>query len=143
MPRREGNDPKRRIVPRGKIEPAVLKRLAKRARYVGSARHKRIPADYGFHPPAAPAPHKSLCDRGGVVKRKEAAELLREGLMHGMISDMDAGDFPKFVWSVDSRGRVYEAIGTDGDYHGYELGKDDNTMWQWVMKEWRARCSTK
>ena len=140
MPKREGNKPGRRIESRGKIEPAVLKRLAKRARYVGSAHHKRIPADYGFHPPAAPRSHKGLCDRGGVVKWKEAAELLREGLMRGMISAMGAGDFPKFVWSVDSQGRVYEAIGPDGKYHGYELGKDDN-MRQWVMKEWRARCA--
>ena len=77
------------------------------------------------------------------MKWKEAAELLREGLIRGMVGGLCAGDFPKYVWSVDSRGRVYEAkIGRDGEYHGYELGEDDNVMRQWVMNEWRARCGT-
>lgn len=138
-----GNNPKRRIESWGKIGSTALKRLAKRARYVGNPHHKRIPADYGFNPPTSPRPYKSLCDGGGVVKWKEAAALLREGLMRGMVGGLGAGDFPKYVWSVDSRGRVYEAkIGRDGEYHGHELGDDDNTMRQWVMNEWRARCGT-
>lgn len=144
MPKREGNQPKRRIVQWGKIEPADLQRFANRARYVGSAHHKRTPADYGFNPPTNPRPDKSLCDGSGTVRRKDAAELLREGLMRGMVGGLRAGDLPKYVWSVDSRGRVYEAkIGRDGrGYHGYELGQDDKAMRQWVMKEWRTRCAT-
>ena len=144
MPRREGNNPKRRIAPRGEIDIADLERFARRARYLGSAHLKRSPADWGFNPPTNPRPHKSLCDGSGAVRRREASALLREGFLRGMVGGLGAGGLPKYVWSVDSRGRVYEAkIGRDGrGYHGYELGRDDEAMRRRVMEEWRARCET-
>ena len=143
MPKREGNNPKRRIMPRDAVDLAVLTRLAAQARYLGSAHHKRSLADYDFSPPTNPRPDKSLCDGSRVVRRQEAGELLREGLMRGMIGGLGASGLPKYVWSVDSRERVYEAkIGRGRGYHGYELGRDDDAMRQWVMEEWRARCRT-
>ena len=73
MPRRQGNNPKRRIVPAGALSPAVLARIEEEARYTGSAHHKRKPADYGFRPPVNPRPHKSLCD-GGPERRAQRSE---------------------------------------------------------------------
>ena len=80
MPKRQGANPKRRIVPAGALDPAVLARIEGEARYTGSAHHKRRPADYGFHPPANPRPHKSLCDGGRSVRLEEAKALFREGV---------------------------------------------------------------
>ena len=53
MPKRQGNNPKRRIIPRDALDPEDLERLAREARYVGSPYHKSKPADYRFTPPTA------------------------------------------------------------------------------------------
>lgn len=142
MPKRQGANPKRRIVPAGALDPAVLARIAREARYTGSAHHKRRPADYGFHPPANPRPHKSLCDGGRSVRLEDAKALFCEGVRRGMISGVDEGGLPKYVWAVDREGRAYEAkLGQGGrDYHGYELGGDDEAMRRWVIEQWGARC---
>ena len=141
MPTRQGNNPKRRIVPRGAADPDVLNRLLGEACYTGSAHHKRAPADYGFDPPVNPRPHKSLCDGVRIVRLDEAKALFREGLRRGMISDGGVGALPKYVWAVDCGGRAYEAKLERGsrNYHGYELGDDDETMRQLVIEEWQVR----
>lgn len=141
MPKRQGNNPKRRIVPRGTADPNVLNRLLDEARYTGSAHHKRAPADYGFNPPVNPRPNKSLCDRDRIIELEEATALFREGLRRGMISDGGAGALPKYVWAVDHEGRAYEAKLEHGSrsYHGYELGDDDDAMRQLVVREWQMR----
>ena len=143
MPKRQGNNPKRRIASRHEIDPNVLGRILDEACYAGSAHHKRAPADYGFHPPANPRPNKSLCDGGDrSVKLDEARALFREGVKRGMISSIRMGELPKYVWAVDSEGRAYESKLEHGSrsYHGYELGKDDDTMQRLVIKEWQIRC---
>ena len=140
MPKRDGNDPKRRIARPGAITPDVADRILRCAVYTGSPHHKRIPADYGFHPPVAPRPDKSLCDDRRVVARREARALFSEGVKRAMISrDMTEG-LPKYVWAVDSAGRAYEAkIGGSGRaYHGYELNETD-PMRRTVIREWNAR----
>ena len=140
MRKRQGNNPKRRIIPPSEVISNALERYASGARYTGSSHHKRNAADYGFHPPANPRPDKSLCDGKGVVTHAEARFLFREGIRRGMISGRLARGFPKHVWAVGSDRRVYEAIhGRDGDYHGYELG-DDDPMRGTVLKEWSSRC---
>ena len=141
MPKRQSNNPKRRIIPMSRIDPAFLRRLVRQARYTGSAHHKRSAADYGFHPPANPRPSKSLCDGGRIVKPKEAKALFREGMRRGMVSVHREDDLPKHVWAVDGGGRAYEAILAKGssDYHGYELG-DDGDMKKLVVREWKRRC---
>ncbi len=113
------------------------------ARYTGSALHKRTAADYGFHPPANPRPNKSLCDgTGRAVRLGEARALFREALDRGMISGIGEDGFPKYVWAVDPEGRAYESKREQGspNYHGYELGEDDEGMRRLVIEEWRLRC---
>ena len=145
MPKRQGNNPKRRIVPRNALDPEDLGRLAKEARYVGSAHHKSKLADYGFTPPANPRPNKSLCDGRRIVKIREAKELFCRGLSRGMVSRYPENGFPKYVWAVDRYGEVYEAkAGGDGQsYHGYALSADGERDWRRrVIKEWKARAGT-
>lgn len=139
---RQGNNPKRRIAPAGAIGRAYLEQLLGRISYTGSPHHKRIPADYGFHPPTSPRPDKSLCDANGYVRLEEATALFREAIDRGMISTYRIGDHPKYVWAVDDDERVFEAKLEKGHntYHGYELGKDENTMRKLVIDEWDRRC---
>ena len=147
MPKRQGNNPKRRIIPRDALDPEDLGRLAREARYVGSALHKSKPADYRFTPPVSPRPIKSLCDGKRIVKKGEAKELFCQGLLRGMVSRYPENGFPKYVWAVDQNGEVYEAkVGGDGrSYHGYALSTDrdrDRDLCRWVITEWNARAET-
>lgn len=141
MPKRQGNNPKRRIAPAG-IEQEYLEGLNARVRYTGSPHHKRIPARYGFDPPANPRPNKSLCDGNGVVELSEATDLFHEGITRGMISTYQIDGLPKYVWAMDARERVFESKLEHGQqsYHGYELGEDEDMMRQQVIEEWMQRC---
>lgn len=139
MSKRQGNDPKRLIARKGTIAPGILERLAGEMRYVGSAHHKRQPADYGFHPPVNPRRNKSMC---GAIEKAQAQALFREGIGRGMVSGFRKNGLPKYVWAVDSNGRAYEAVlGNGGDYHGYMLGREDPGR-RGVIEEWRERCPT-
>jgi len=111
------------------------------AKYVGSANHKRRPADYGFHPPASPRPHKSLCDDLRLIPAAEARRLFVDGVRRGMVSEYCTGNgLPKYVWSVDAEGEVYEAKWDRGGYHGYRLDKDgERHQCEYVLKAWRQR----
>lgn len=141
MPKRIGNNPKRRIAPLGRFSPQDLQRLVSTVRYHGSPHHKRVPANYGFHGPVGPRPHKSLCDGKRVIRLGEARSLLLDGLKRGMVSAYLMNGFPKYIWSVDQDGEPYEAkLGHEGrSYHGYRLGIDDRMMRNEVIREWRAR----
>lgn len=142
MPKRQSNNPKRKITPMNGADPAFLRRLVRQARYTGSAHHKRSAAGYGFSPPANPRPNKSLCDGNRVVKKNEAKTLFHEGIRRAMMSDCPRNGLPKYVWAVDEEGRAYEAKFAKGssDYHGYELGDDDIDMKRLVIREWARRC---
>lgn len=144
MPKREGNNPKRRIAPRGALSPESLARLVSLARYGGSANHKRRPGDYGFSPAQNPRPSKSLCDGLRTIPRQEAETLLARGIAAEMLSMARVGDFPKFIWAVDDAREAYEAkIGEDGaSYHGYRLGHDEREFRRWVIETWTARHAT-
>ena len=142
---RQGNNPKRRIIPRDALDPEDLGHLAGEARYVGSAHHKSKLADYGFTPPANPRPNKSLCDGRRIVRKGEAEKLFLQGLSRGMVSRYPKNGFPKYVWAVDQDGEVYEAkVGEDGRrYHGYALSADsERDLCRLVIKEWKARAGT-
>lgn len=141
MPKRFGNNPKRRMAPSSYFSPQELQRIADTVRYRGSAHHKRVPADYGFDGPLSPRPHKSLCDGSRVIRWDEARSLLIDGLRLGMVSLYCINGIPKYVWSVDEEREPYEAkLGSDGrSYHGYRLGLDDKAMREEVIREWRAR----
>ena len=145
MPKRQGNNPKRRLAPRDELDAKDLRRLAREVRYVGSAHHKSKPADYCLTPPTSPHPSKSLCDERRIVKKKEARTLFCQGLLRGMVSRYAENGLPKYVWAVDQDGEVYEAkVGGDGrSYHGYALHPDgERDPCRWVTAEWKARAGT-
>ena len=145
MPKRQGNNPKRRLIPRDELDAEDLRRLARETCHVGSALHKSKPADYGFTPPTSPRPSKSLCDGRRIVKEREAKTLFGQGLSRGMVSPYAKNGFPKYVWAVDRDGEVYEAkVGGDGrSYHGYALNADrERDLCRWVVTEWNARTGT-
>jgi hypothetical protein len=141
MTLRESNNPKRRLAVPDRLGPLGRQVLALELVYTGSSHHKRRPGDYGFHPPVNPRSWKSLCDGKRVVLKDEAAELLRRGVLDGFFSDFPEDGTPKYVWSVDVDGEVFEAkIGSDG-YHGYRLEEEDDFR-RLVLREWARRCST-
>jgi len=81
MRRRKSFNPKRRI--QQACDPDEIERLAEAVSYGGNPEHKRNPGDFGLSPPAAPRPDKTLCDRAGVFDKREAEELLRQGIRQG------------------------------------------------------------
>ena len=142
MPKRQSNNPKRRIMPQDKINPEILQQCMNQATYTGSAHHKKHPADYGFHPPVNPRPHKSVCDGNRIILRAEARALFEAAIQNGMISACAEDELPKYVWAMDENGHVYEAKRDGSEYHGYELGDDESAMKKLVIQEWKLRCQT-
>lgn len=140
MSARQSNNPKRRILDPGALSLEGQDRLLAQARYVGSALHKVHPADYGFHPPTNPRPHKSLCDDRRPISAVEAVQLFVAGVRKGMVSTACVDGFPKYVWSVDTQGEAYEAKwGRDG-YHGYRLDKEaERYQRDCVLRAWSER----
>jgi hypothetical protein len=138
---RQGNNPKRRVGAL-RFTPEERQQLAARLTYVGSGYHKRFPAVYGFGSSAGPRPAKSVCDGIRVIPKDEAEQLLRDGVLLGMVSEQLEQGFPTYVWSVDSTGEAYEAKthpNDRGKYHGYRLEEDD-PMRELVLKVWKQRC---
>lgn len=143
VPKRQGNNPKRRIRTVEAADQQVLERLMQEVPYAGSGLHKRYGEDYGFQPPASPHATKSLCDYSQRVPREAARRLFVAGLERAMISEHSIGGLPKYVWAVSPENYVYEAkLGgaNSTEYHGYELYGQDALMRQFVLREWRARC---
>jgi hypothetical protein len=141
--KREGNRPDRRIAPQDAIDAAARDVLTKKLRYVGSANHKLRPGNYNFVPPQNPRPSKSPCDAIRSVLLEEATALFRRGIELGMMSALSKSGAPKYIWSVDDAGEVYEAKARperETDYHGYRLGDDEAEMRAYVRKEWGRRC---
>ncbi len=136
----QGNNPKRRIAKLGHYTEQQLAVFAT-APYLGIGHHKTKPADYGFNPPAAPRPSKSVCDDKRMVGKAEAVQLFQGGVRRGMVSTYMVGDLPKYTWALDERGEVYEAkLGGDmRSYHGYRLREDECAMREWVAEEWHKR----
>lgn len=137
---RQGNNPKRRVEePRGLTQERI-DFLTQAATYVGSGHHKRYPLDYGFER-TNPVPTKSLCDMSGPVYLNEARELFYKGIRARMISS-HGEPFPKYIWSVDTNGIVYEAKSdpsTPGLYHGYPI-ESERPVREYILKEWKRRC---
>jgi hypothetical protein len=139
---RQSNRPDRRIAPMGTIGQDALTAFAERLRYVGDARHKLRPGDYGFLPPVNPRPSKSACDDLRPVLLAEASALFTAGVQAGMVSAFAPGSTPKYVWAVGEDGQIYEAKTKPPDfsYHGYRLGDDERDMRRYVQFEWSRRC---
>ncbi|MFN3075729.1 MAG: hypothetical protein ABT940_02385 [Alphaproteobacteria bacterium] len=142
---RVGNRPDRRFVVAGSIAPDVLRALARRVRYDGSALHKLHPGNYGFVPPINPRPSKSVCDDVRDLLLEEVKKLFLHGIELGMVSRFPDGGVPKYVWAVDDAGEVFEAktkSGHEVEYHGYRLGDDERQMRTYILEEWKRRCPT-
>lgn len=140
MNQRQSNNPKRRIAPPDLLSIEEKELLLRVSRYVGSALHKSKPANYGFHPPINPRPHKSLCDDKRSIPLQEAQRLFESGIRKGMVSTHREGNLPKYVWSVDEQGEAYEAkLGNEG-FHGYRLNEEnESAMRNLVLHEWTVR----
>ena len=144
MPKRQSNNPKRRIAPKDAIDSEVLDQYANQASYTGSPHHKRYPAGYKFDRLPGKRRAKSLCNGSRTVSPDEAQALFQEGIRHGMIGVYPKDGLPKYVWAMDQYGHVYEAKrgGNGSEYHGYELNDDDGDMKKLVIEEWKSRCQT-
>jgi len=141
MTKRQSNNPKRRIAPPQSLTEDEQVSLLKKSRYVGSAIHKRMPSNYGFHPPTSPRPSKSVCDDRRSIPREEAQALFIEGICKSMVSvHREEDGLPKYVWSVDVQGEAYEAKTGNGGYHGYRLDEaTESDMRNLVLDEWAKR----
>lgn len=141
MPRRQSINPKRRIAEPGSWTHEQREAFLAAAKYLGSALHKMRPGDYGFDPPFNPRPSKSLCDDLRPILQAEARALFAEGVRKAMVSLHIEGDGrPKYVWSVDHYGEVYEAKWDREGYHGYRLDKEsEKHQRDCVLKAWSER----
>ena len=119
---------KRRILAPDASASSNLEELANAIGYGGNPEHKRNPGDFGLTPPASPRPDKALCDDVAIFERSQALDLLRRGVLRGLISERFIGKFPQNIWSVTDGGEPVEAQLENrelGHYHGYPLPKAD------------------
>lgn len=138
--RRQGNNPKRRVVNSMQAAASVKQVLLDKASYVGSGHHKRNPADYEFRV-THPRPTKTLCDVTVVITRQQATAWMVAGIKRGMFSEPSAEGMPKYIWAVSPEGEAYEAKthkNTPWEYHGYPLVRED-VMREYILSVWRER----
>jgi hypothetical protein len=116
--------------------------LRAKATYEGSPHHKKRPGDFGFIPPVAPRPDKTMCDEAGVHRRSTAQELLERAIAGGIVSEATVPNgMPKHLWAVDDSGQVFEAMyggATEGRYHGYPIRRND-PLFREVSEAWGRR----
>jgi len=137
MRKRRTHNPKRRI--RKECDPIELERLVQAVCYGGNPEHKKNPGDFGLHPPSAPRPDKTLCDMAGVFSKRDAEDLLKQGIQRGLIADQSRGGYPQYVWAVTESGQPMEAQlenEVQGLYHGYPMPITDPFREQ-VLERWR------
>lgn len=140
MNKRKGYNPKRRFALAEQWPEEKCKAMAAMVGYGGNPEHKSRPSDYQLTPPANPRPGKTLCDAVGELSKARAEELLRAGLLRGMVSVQERGGWPQNIWSV-SDGEPYESQLENkgqGIYHGYPMPKDDDFR-NLVLAEWKRR----
>ena len=128
MMRRNGTyNTKRQLADLANWPQARLEQLGQRLLYGGNPEHKRNPGDFNLTPPSGARKGKMLCDEVGVFRRQDALDLLRSGVVAGLISERCINGWPQNIWAVHD-GRVLEAqleqSGT-GTYHGHPLQQED------------------
>lgn len=134
-------NPKRTLRPFDASDRAATQALAGKVRYRGNPAHKRDPGDFDLTPASAPRPNATLCDEAGVATRSEAQDLLREGVLAGLVDARTQNGFPRLVWTVRKDGTVFEAQLENsglGEYHGYPLPLADPFR-EVVLDEMRRR----
>jgi hypothetical protein len=142
MKRRSGQfNPKRKMLQIEQCKFHDLLDLSLQAQYGGNPEHKRSPGDFNLIPPSGPRAGKSLCDSVKIFTRREALDLLREGIKNGLVSERFVGCWPKNVWSVMDNGIPLEAqleSAEQGAYHGYPMQTED-PFCEEVIKQWGIR----
>jgi len=110
--------------------------LADAVKYVGSSDHKINPGDFGLTI-CRPRPNATLCDGAKILRRKVAVRYLKSGIQRGLVSQLESGDWPKYIWAVTDDGIPLEAQGdSNGDYHGYPMESNDPFRDE-VIKRWQ------
>jgi hypothetical protein len=103
-----------------------LASLAGRARFEGSAKHKRAPLAFGLEPAPSDA-DDTYCDGHAGFSPADvcrAPMLIRRGILAGLIGENDKQGDPTLIWTVDDNGWIYEGritIPTQAIYHAYPL----------------------
>lgn len=136
MRKRKSFNPKRKIL---RCEDRdLLTRLAQKVSYGGNPEHKRAPGDFALMPPTRPHPDKTLCDGVAIFEHYRAAELLRNGILKGLISEQFRNGYPQNVWSVTENDEALEAQlenPEQGIYHGYPMPSSD-PMRKIILRHW-------
>jgi hypothetical protein len=123
---RSSNNEKRRV-----CEPvptdAWLPALANRATFEGYSKHKLRPRAFGLEPFTGEREDATYCDghaQFAPADMARAPNLLRRGILAGLVGHNLAQGDPTLVWSIDDNGWIYEArvtIPSRAVYHGYPV----------------------
>jgi hypothetical protein len=127
-----------RTIRKTRLSDDERRALRTTATYEGSPLHKRNPGNFGLIPPAAPRLEKTLCDEAGVCDKAVANRLLASAIERGLGSEDVIDVFPKYLWALDERGQVFEAIyggSVRGAYHGYPIRRSD-PFFDTISKLW-------
>jgi hypothetical protein len=139
MRKRRVYNPKRCM--REKCDSGELARLVEVVSYGGNPEHKRNPGDFGLCAPVSPRPDKTLCDSVAIFDKEKAKELLKLGIIRGLISGQMRGPYCQNVWVVTEDGVPMEAQlenESRGIYHGYPLAAADPFR-ECVLNRWMAK----
>jgi hypothetical protein len=127
---------------------AYYEDLAKKAKYIGIYYHKKNPEAFGLIRESRHKPDKSLCDDCDppiVSSRSEGQDLLRKGILNGLISanslsDPENNPWPQHVWAVTPSGvpveAAYDRRGGQTGYHGYPIPDDNSALYDEILKRW-------
>ena len=139
MAGRQKFNAKRRI--RKEMDEAFLIELSGRVVYLGNPAHKSNPGDFRLTPPASPRADKTLCDGVHIFEQQRAQQLLREGILRGLISVQERDGLPQNVWAVSDNGIPLEAQldnQTTATYHGYPMAEADPLRTE-ILRLWRKQ----
>ncbi len=128
--KRRTPNPKRRIL---SLEACpeqwdTLGEWADSVKYKGNPVHKKNPGDFALEPPSCPRQGKTLCDGAEVFSYEAAVNLLRTGVVRGLVSEQRRNGWPQNIWAVAPNGVCVEAMLDNretGTYHGYPMLSDD------------------
>lgn len=138
-PRYNRFNTKRRMAEPDQFSREHVEGWARSLSYGGNPEHKKNPGDFGLSPASDPRPGKSLCDVARIFSRDTALNLLKEGVLKGLVSDRLDKGWPKNIWSVTESHIPLEAQLENpetGCYHGYPMPESDPFAAE-VMNRWR------
>jgi len=123
------------------LDAGCLKELSSRVKYTGNSAHNRNPGDFGLDQVSSPRPDKTLCDGAQIFEKEVASNLLKEGVLRGLVSEQSRNGFPQQIWAVSSNGIPLEAQlenQEQGTYHGYPL-QSSSPLWDLVIERWNKQ----